>query len=420
MLRTKLFEGVHLTAVHTDRFKSSLVSVNFLGACDERETTVFAMLPAVMKNGCAKYPTIRSLSRRREDLYLPGLALNSSRRGEVSVLNGMISSLNSSHLPDGADISLPCTEFLSDMIFDPLVVDGAFVPETVETERKNLLDRISEAKDNKASLASRRCIELLCQGEPYSIPTTGTAENALKITAAELYEAHQRLTAKSPVEIIYVGDEDDTKVRYLLLPLLEKLMPRECTLPRTVKDFTRRECFEQADDVAAAQSNLVIGMRTDCQDEYALALFNELFGGAPSSRLFTTVREKMSLCYSCSSGADFYKGVVTAACGIDAENFESAKEGVISQLEDLKSGNFTEKEIETAKRSLCNLYLETQDDPVSLAKWYLSRALLSSEDTPEDAARRVSLITRDELIAAGSTITPQVIYLLRGKEPSDD
>ena len=128
----------------------------------------------------------------------------------------------------------------------------------------------------------------------------------------------------------------------------------------------------------------------------------------------------MSLCYSCSSGADFYKGVVTAACGIDAENFESAKEGVISQLEDLKSGNFTEKEIEAAKRSLCNLYLETQDDPVSLAKWYLSRALLSSEDTPEDAARRVSLITRDELIAAGSTITPQVIYLLRGKEPSDD
>lgn len=111
---------------------------------------------------------------------------------------------------------------------------------------------------------------------------------------------------------------------------------------------------------------------------------------------------------------------MTAACGIDAENFESAKEGVISQLEDLKSGNFTEKEIETAKRSLCNLYLETQDDPVSLAKWYLSRALLSSEDTPEDAARRVSLITRDELIAAGSTITPQVIYLLRGKEPSDD
>lgn len=56
MLRTKLFEGVHLTAVHTDRFKSSLVSVNFLGACDERETTVFAMLPAVMKNGCSKVP----------------------------------------------------------------------------------------------------------------------------------------------------------------------------------------------------------------------------------------------------------------------------------------------------------------------------------------------------------------------------
>ena len=60
-------------------------------------------------------------------------------------------------------------------------------------------------------------------------------------------------------------------------------------------------------------------------DYPALYVFNELFGGSPSSRLFLNVREKHSLCYYVSSLLDIRKGLLLVSSGVQAQNIEKAK-----------------------------------------------------------------------------------------------
>lgn len=47
-----------------------------------------------------------------------------------------------------------------------------------------------------------------------------------------------------------------------------------------------------------------------------------------TSKLFMNVREKMSLCYYCSSSPDSYKGLLFVQSGIEVENRKVAETAI--------------------------------------------------------------------------------------------
>ena len=91
-----------------------------------------------------------------------------------------------------------------------------------------------------------------------------------------------------------------------------------------------------------AQSKLVIGWRLgeamEEPDFAALRVFASLFGGSTASKLFTNVREKLSLCYFASCVADLHKGLLLAYAGTDAERSEEARKEIFAQLAAIAQG----------------------------------------------------------------------------------
>jgi predicted Zn-dependent peptidase len=85
---------------------------------------------------------------------------------------------------------------------------------------------------------------------------------------------------------------------------------------------------------------------------YAAILFNEIFGGSPASKLFMNVRERLSLCYYCSSHYDSYFGNMTVSSGVDGANAELAKREILAQLEDMKAGKISDVEFSAASSPL--------------------------------------------------------------------
>ena len=75
----------------------------------------------------------------------------------------------------------------------------------------------------------------------------------------------------------------------------------------SVREFT--------DELSVTQGKLVMGYRLgDCMEDpdiAALYVFNAVFGGCVTSKLFMNVREKLSLCYYASSLVDLHKGILT-------------------------------------------------------------------------------------------------------------
>ena len=56
----------------------------------------------------------------------------------------------------------------------------------------------------------------------------------------------------------------------------------------------------------------------------------------------------------CASRLDNYKGVMYVYSGIESQNYEKALKIIDEQLKDMVAGNFTDKEIDLAKKSLIN------------------------------------------------------------------
>jgi predicted Zn-dependent peptidase len=141
-------------------------------------------------------------------------------------------------------------------------------------------------------------------------------------------------------------------------------------------------------------------------------LLNAMFGGTPSSKLFLNVREKLGLCYYCTSAFNDYKGCFIVESGVEAANAKKAEEEILVQLKALQNGDFTDDEMESARKSLINSLRTISDSAEAIAAWYFSKLFRGSPETPEQRIQALKNVSRKEIIEAANALKPDTVYLL--------
>ena len=110
--------------------------------------------------------------------------------------------------------------------------------------------------------------------------------------------------------------------------------------------------FEEFSDVS---SSYVLWSFCDMsrakKDAYIMSLFNSIFSEGMSSRLVRKIREELGLVYTISSDIQMYsnRGVGGIFTICDRKNIDRIEEEMFNILDDLKKGNFSDKELEKAK-----------------------------------------------------------------------
>ena len=164
------------------------------------------------------------------------------------------------------------------------------------------------------------------------------------------------------------------------------------------------------------QGKLVMGFssRMSGDDDVSLPvmIMTDIFGGGPYSRLFSNVREKMSLCYYCSASSVRQKGLITVESGVEKENAEKAEKAIISQLDIVKNGEFSDFEFNSSLKSICDSLNTYNDSQVSLDTWYALKANNSTLYSPEDIAERIKQITREDVVNAAKGVKLHTVYRL--------
>ena len=69
MTRIELSPGVHLTAVHTEKFKSCVLGATLLSPLDRETASLNALIPSVLRRGTAEHPDMEALSAALDELY---------------------------------------------------------------------------------------------------------------------------------------------------------------------------------------------------------------------------------------------------------------------------------------------------------------------------------------------------------------
>lgn len=421
--KTELAPGVSLTAVQTHKFKSAVLSVSLLTPLKKETASLNALVPYVLRRGTQDKPDMNTLSAALDGLYGGSIEPQVRKKGETQCVGFVGSFLDDAYTLNGEAILEPAAALLGELLLRPYTVEGVFSPDYTEGEKANLIDRIRAQINDKRQYSIRRLSQVMCQGEDYGVSALGDEESAASITPERLWSAYQNLLKNARVELYYCGSAPLERVEAALrqalkdLPLNDKRVKLTCDVKAAPAQPPRLE--EEAMDVA--QGKLAMGFRTGeacvwTEDYPALLVFNAVYGGTTTSKLFMNVREKLSLCYFASSMLEKLKGVMLVSSGIEFDKYEQAKNEILAQLEACRRGELEDWELTGAVRSIVSALQTTLDSQGRLEDYWLGQAVAGLTEDPEELAARVEKVTREDVVSMANRVELDTIYFLKGKE----
>ena len=415
--RTEILPGVYLTAVQSDKFKTGCFSLNLLRPMKKEEAAANALIPSVLLRGSETCPDIASISAKLDELYGASVGTLVRKKGEVQLVGFYCDYVQDEYVDE--PVFAPVMAFLAELLLNPRLENGAFPEAVVDSEKLNLENAMLSRINDKRTYAASQLIRTMCAGQPYGIPRIGDPDDLTEITAKSLYAHYRDLLATSRVELFYMGSLSPEAVTKVLQAALAELPRAEVFVPvGTTPAPQARPVQEKTERLDVTQGKLSLGFFTDItakDPRYpALVLAATVFGGGATSKLFTNVREKMSLCYYASASFEKFKGVLSVSSGVEFSKLETAKTEILRQLEACKAGDSTDDELESARGYLVSDLKIAMDSPGRLDDYYMGQILLEQDGTMEDLASAIARVTKQEAADAIQALRLDTIYALEG------
>ena len=415
--RTEILPGVYLTAVQSDKFKTGCFSLNLLRPMKKEEAAANALIPSVLLRGSERCPDIASISAKLDELYGASVGTLVRKKGEVQLVGFYCDYVQDEYVDE--PVFAPVMAFLAELLLNPRLENGAFPEAVVDSEKLNLENAMLSRINDKRTYAASQLIRTMCAGQPYGIPRIGDPDDLTEITAKSLYAHYRDLLATSRVELFYMGSLSPEAVTKVLQAALAELPRAEVFVPvGTTPAPAARPLQEKTERLDVTQGKLSLGFFTDItakDPRYpALVLAATVFGGGATSKLFTNVREKLSLCYYASASFEKFKGVLSVSSGVEFSKLETAKTEILRQLEACKAGDITDDELESARGYLVSDLKIAMDSPGRLDDYYMGQILLEQDGTMQDLASAIARVTKQEAADAIQALRLDTIYALEG------
>ncbi|WP_117169654.1 EF-P 5-aminopentanol modification-associated protein YfmF [Paraliobacillus sediminis] len=408
-------QGYNLHVLQSKKFKTIHLTVKLKSPLNRENITEKALLPFVLQQGTNKYPTSSLFRRALDDLFGATLSIDSAKKGNEHVMSFRMEIANQTYLTTEQNILEEALQFLSDVIYDSKTIEEAFDASIVRREKQTLKQKINAVVDNKMSYANMRLIDKMCEGEAYSLHVHGYKEDLDGIDEKSLYTCYQQQLLEDQMDIYVLGDLENIDVNKLIPSYFnKKRSPKLIEIENEQKEQSQPK--EIIEEQAMQQGKLHLGYRTNItfrDDSYpALQIFNGIFGGFPSSKLFINVREKNSLAYYASSRFESHKGLLFVFSGIDPKDYTKAKGIIVEQMDAMISGDFTDEQIEEAKKLVINQWKETLDHPDGLVEILYHQVLAGAERSPDQFIKEINQVSKDNLLEVGQKIQLDTVYFL--------
>ena len=419
-------QGIKLHTINTNKFKTNLIAMFLSIPLTRENVTKNSLLVSVLRRGCEQFKTQEEISKKLEEMYGAEFNCGLDKLGKNHVLKFYIESINDEFLPqNGENMLKQSIEILSEIVFNPLTQNGEFNEEYINQEKENVKQIIEAKKDNKARYALFRCVEEMYEDKPQGLYKYGYVEDLENINAQNLYEYYLNLIDTCKIDIFVSGKLENIDVENIIEDdeNLSKLKDREpeynINKPEPKNKIEQANKVEEKLDVT--QGKLVIGYDVEASKEdienkkfrYIGMLYSAILGGTATSKLFQNVREKASLAYTASSSFSYYTGNIFVNAGIEIKNFEKATDIIKEQIEAMKQGDFTEEDLQNAKKVIVSNIAGISDEQDTEIIYFLGQELSGNNVSLEQYAEFVQDVNKNEIEDFAKKVNINTIYFLR-------
>lgn len=418
----QLCDGVLLTSITEPKFKTSYIKLIMSMPAQPEKYAGWYLAQSILLNSCQKYPSIQKMSERTQELYGASLDNGVAIQGDVFQVHFTVEVIADAYALQNEHLREESAQLLLDCLLHPLLNEAgdAFTEQAFQTERQELLDMIDGEINNKRAYAMRKLRGIAFPGEALASASYGTREDALALTPESVYQIYQELLEQAEILIYYVGAEDAPELKTLfrnsLAPRKTEQLRYSAPSPLKSDVQTLRESLD------VNQSQLLMAFKLNDQDitPEQFRMTSLLFGGAPFSLLFSNIREKMSLCYYCSSKDIFLKRTMFVSSGVMAENLEKAQDAILAQLEQLRNGGFDTDLLENTRRYIVNAMRLSGDTPSSCMAEELERHIREDHAGIPERIALYEQVTREDIIRTANALQLDSVYILeQNSEPGN-
>ncbi len=407
--------NIHFHTLVTSKFKTVNIVVKCMANLDRETITRRALLPLILQQGTNKYPSEKQLMNKLDELYGAVLSIDGAKKGNNHIISFRLEVANEKFISNESSVMEDALQLLKEIIYNPRTENEEFPAKIIEREKLTLKNKINSVYDDKLAYANMRLIDIMCEKERYHIHTNGYVDDLHDLNGENMYGYHQKMLEEDRMDIYIVGDFDKDTMQEKVTDVFTR---NSATAYENVLEDSKTisESQEVIETQPIQQAKLHIGYRTNCtyQDDnyFALQVFNGIFGGFPSSKLFINVREKNSLAYYASSRVESHKGLLLVFSGIEAENYQKALDIIEEQMNEMKLGLFSESDIEEIKGLIISDIQETLDHPQGIIELLYQQIVGDKTLPPIQFIENITKVSKKQILEVAKGIELDTVYLL--------
>jgi len=415
--------GVDGIFIENKRFNTTVISFNYYLPLIKEDVAANALLPYILTSCSEEYENLTVLNRKFNMLYGADLSLTVNKTGDTHHVRIAVSVINDRFSFDNTSIICEAVNLILSLIFKPRLLNGSFYAEDVEREKRKMVENILGEINEKRVYAKNRTLSLMYAALPSGLSRFGELDDVKKLSGVQLYDAWQRMLNTAYVRVQVIGEKLPNNLFQLVGQHFSQVERKPFDQYKKVNTLAPSNTVNRVTDkMDVAQGKLVMGFSSETHGNgcYKLSVMSDIFGGGPYSRLFTNVREKMSLCYYCSASSVMTKGHLLVESGVEFQNMEKAEKEILNQLSAVKNGEFDDFTFEASIKSICGSLKSYNDSLSALDGWYASRIFDDKLISPNDAAKEISKITKQDVIETAKGIQLHTVYKLVGGGSCDE
>lgn len=290
-------------------------------------------------------------------------------------------------------------------VMTDMFLNSRFEQKDIEKERNVIIEEINMYEDAPEELVHDALQEAIWRNSSLGQPILGTVESISKFDTKNMKQFFRKHYHTVNTVISVVGHFEMEEMYHKLNEVFGQWHRRDCCesgdtsllykteyVPSIVK---REKDIEQAHLCIAFPA-----LERDHEQKYALAVFNTIFGGGMSSRLFQKIREENGLTYTIYSYTSAYtdSGLFAIYAAMNPNQTEKVIELVCNEIRDLKGNPFSQKLVDITKEQIISNFIIGRESTMNLMTSSGASMLLRGKiQETEEILQQIEQITVEEI-----------------------
>lgn len=379
--------GLRIIGERIDHFRSVSVGL-WLGAGSQYERPDEGGVSHFLEHMVFKGTKTRSARQIAEEMDAVGGQLNAFTAKECTCFYAKVVD---EHLPLAVDV-----------ICD-LAVNPVFDPAEMEKEKGVVIEEIAMAEDTPEDLVHEMLMTAYYGDQSVARPILGTEARISSFTREDLVSYWQRMYRPQNAVFAIAGHYDWEQVKALARKHLGDWDPAGFEKIPCVTQPARPTRLTRIKEIEQTHISLGFpGLKIGDEKGFEYSIFNSVFGGAMSSRLFQTIREESGLAYSVYSYPNAYTdtGMLSIYAAANPDAAETVEKLILEQAERIARDGITQAEFTMTREQLKASYiLGLESTSARMQSAGRRMLLLNDTRTESDIIQRINQLRLEDVNA---------------------